>query len=225
MKYPRLIPFIIVLFLAAFMALYVVNTLFGGFGGPRPLSSVEVRDYQGERLSSIYDFRENSINGPQNVDINNYTLSISGMVKTPEAFTYDEIINGHQNYKKAVTLKCVEGWDATILYEGVLVKDIIKEAGADPGATVIVFYARDGYSTSFPLSYIMDNDIILAYKMNNLTLIPERGYPFQLVAEEKWGYKWIKWVTKIELRNTSYTGYWESRGYSNDGDLNKSFFR
>jgi DMSO/TMAO reductase YedYZ molybdopterin-dependent catalytic subunit len=60
--------------------------------------------------------------------------------------------------------------------------------------------------------------------MNNATIPPERGFPFQLVAESKWGYKWIKWITKIEVsNNTDYQGYWESRGYSNLGDLNKDF--
>ena len=55
--------------------------------------------------------------------------------------------------------------------------------------------------------------------MNNVTIPPEYGFPFQLVAESKWGYKWIKWVTKIEVSNdTNYTGYWESRGYTNGGD-------
>jgi DMSO/TMAO reductase YedYZ molybdopterin-dependent catalytic subunit len=44
------------------------------------------------------------------------------------------------------------------------------------------------------------------------------------VAESKWGYKWIKWVTEIELSDdTSYRGYWEERGYSNNGDLGGSF--
>jgi Sulfite oxidase and related enzymes len=46
-----------------------------------------------------------------------------------------------------------------------------------------------------------------------------------LVAEQKWGYKWIKWITKIELSNDpNYKGYWESRGYSNGGNLNQSQF-
>jgi DMSO/TMAO reductase YedYZ molybdopterin-dependent catalytic subunit len=56
--------------------------------------------------------------------------------------------------------------------------------------------------------------------MNGLVLPPERGFPFQLVAESKYGYKWIKWITKIEVSNdSSYLGYWESRGFSNNADL------
>jgi DMSO/TMAO reductase YedYZ molybdopterin-dependent catalytic subunit len=56
--------------------------------------------------------------------------------------------------------------------------------------------------------------------MNGIVLPPERGFPFQLVAESKFGYKWIKWITRIELSdNLAYEGYWERRGYSNEGNL------
>ena len=56
--------------------------------------------------------------------------------------------------------------------------------------------------------------------MNNVTLPPERGYPFELVAESKWGYKWIKWLTTIELSDDDkYRGFWESRGWPNNGDI------
>ena len=128
-------------------------------------------------------------------------------------------------YKKVVTLDCVEGWSVTILWEGVLVRDLLAQAKPLPEAKVIIFHAYDGYTTSLPIDYIMNNDIIMAYQMNEVTLPPERGFPFQLVAESKWGYKWIKWITEIELSSdVNYRGYWESQGYSNEGDLNEGFF-
>jgi len=190
----------------------------------KELKPVEIKEYQGKKLSSTEDFRENSIKGPQHIDKKNYRLVIAGLVNNPREYTYDEIIK-RQNYKKVVTLHCVEGWSVNILWEGILVRDLIKEAGAYPKAKIIIFHAFDGYSTSFPLNYIMNNDIIMAHKMNGLPLPPERGFPFQVVAESKWGYKWIKWITKIELSdNENYRGYWERRGYSNDGSLNRFFF-
>ena len=187
---------------------------------PTTLDNVEISDYEGQDLSSVNDFRENSIKGVQQVDINNYKLEITGLVDKTN-YTYEQALN-HSEYSKVITFYCVEGWQATILWEGVLVKDLLKNI--KPSANTIIFYAVDGYSTSFPLSYILDNNIILAYKMNNATIIPERGYPFQLVAESKWGYKWIKWVNRIELsNNTDYEGYWEKRGYSNTGNLSEEF--
>ncbi len=196
-----------------------------GAGKPTELPPTEIKEYQGENLSSINDFRENSIKGPQYVDINDYQLKITGLVESPQSYTYDEVIGTHQSYKKVVTLDCVEGWSVKILWEGVLVRDLLAEAGPLPEAKVVIFHAYDGYTTSLPLDYITGNDILMAYKMNGVTLPPERGFPFELVAESKWGYKWIKWITEIELSdNENYRGYWESRGYSNSGDLNKSFF-
>ena len=187
------------------------------------LKPVEVREYQGQNLSSINDFRENSIKGPQHIDNQTYRLEVTGLVYRNLTYTYNDIIHNHKTYEKVVTLNCVEGWNAKILWEGFLVKDLLEETGIQPNAKTVIFYAYDGYSTSLPLDYIISNDIIMAYKMNNLVLPPERGYPLQLVAENKWGYKWIKWITKIEISdNETYEGYWESRGYSNNGNQNES---
>ena len=187
------------------------------------LDTVEVRDYQGQKLSSVNDFIENSIKGPQYINITDYRLEVTGTVQNPRNYTYQDVI-GRPNYEKVVTLYCVDGWDVTILWKGILVYDLIKEAQPLPGSNVVIFHAYDNYSTSLPLEYLRGNQILLAYKMNNVTLPAERGYPFQLVAESSWGYKWIKWVTKIEIsNNTDYQGYWESRGYSKIGSLNEPF--
>jgi DMSO/TMAO reductase YedYZ molybdopterin-dependent catalytic subunit len=196
----------------------------GGRGPPVQLSGVEVREYQGERLSSVNDFRENSIGGPQHVNITEYRLSVSGLVAGERNFTYEQVL-GFPRFEKVVTLFCVEGWDVTILWEGVKVSDLIAAAGPDSRANTVIFTAVDGYSTSLPLEYIDRNQILLAYRMNNITIPEERGYPFMLVAEDKWGYKWIKWVSGIRLSDDpTYHGYWESRGYSDTADLNRSFF-
>ncbi|MCJ7613208.1 molybdopterin-dependent oxidoreductase, partial [Candidatus Bathyarchaeota archaeon] len=170
--------------------------------------------------SSISNFRENSIKGPQYVDAEDYSLTVTGLVNNEHEYTYDQILSNYPSFKKVVTLNCVEGWKVTIFWEGIPVKDLLADAQVKPEATVVIFYAYDGYSTSLLLDYIVDNNIMIAYKMNNVTLPPERGYPFQLVAESKWGYKWIKWITAIELSdNPDYKGFWESRGYSNNADL------
>lgn len=202
---------------------------------PIELDGVEIREYQGERLSLINRaFRENSIKGPQYVDRDDYELRI----ETPGigasggemvSLSYDEVLE-RPAYEKVVTLYCVEGWHAKILWEGVLVKDLLgysrRSVGTgDTSGKVVKFFAADGYSTSLPLDFVLENDLILAYKLNGVTLPPERGFPFQLVAEDKWGYKWIKWVTRIRVDgDTDFRGFWESRGYRNDADLDEPFF-
>jgi DMSO/TMAO reductase YedYZ molybdopterin-dependent catalytic subunit len=188
------------------------------------LDGVEIRNYQGEKLSSVNDFHENSIKGTQYIKRETYHLKITGLVETQKNYTYYEVLNNFKHYEKVVTLDCVEGWSVTILWEGILIKDLLAKTQPLPTATTLIFKAYDGYTTSFPINYTIDNKILLAYKMNNVTIPVERGFPYQLVAESKWGYKWIKWITEIEVSdNTNYEGYWESRGYSNSGDTNQSF--
>ena len=187
---------------------------------PTNLGYAEIREYEGQDLSSINSFRENSIKGPQHIVNQTYKLTVTGLVNNKKEYTYEEVLDGYTLYKKVVTLHCVEGWKVTILWEGILLKDLLADAQVNSAANTVIFYAYDGYSTSLPLDYIIDNNIMMAYKMNNVTLPPERGYPFQLVAESKWGYKWIKWITIIELSdNKTYRGFWESRGYPNNADL------
>lgn len=199
-----------------------------GVGGgpsspPRPAPEyVEVREYEGINLSSIEEFRENSIAGPQQVDVDTYVLRIDGLVDEPTELAYNDVTGSFERYQKVVTLDCVEGWSVDILWEGVRVTDLIDLAGSLPEANTVIFHAVDGYTTSLPLDYLRDRRILLADTMNDVQLPPERGFPFQLVAEEKWGYKWIKWIERIELSDDpTYRGYWEKRGYSNDGDRDK----
>ncbi len=187
---------------------------------PRKLYPSEVRNYQGENLSSISDIFDNAIGGTQYLNQSTYQLAVNGLVSNPKNYTYDQIVSHFQNYEKVVTIYCVQGWNAKILWEGVLVRDVLNQSGVMSNAKVIIFHAADGYTTAMPLNYFYDNDILIAFKMNGLVIPVEKGYPFQLVAESKYGYKWIKWLTQIELNdNESYLGYWERRGYSNSGDI------
>ena len=187
---------------------------------PPTLHPQEILQYEGQDLSSISEFRENSIKGPQKISTSTYRIAITGLVNNKTSYTYNDVLTSFQTYQKVVTLHCVEGWSVKILWEGFLVKDLLQAAGIDNSSQVVIFRAHDGYSTSLSLDYIMNNEILMAYKMNGVVLPPERGFPFELVAESKWGYKWIKWITEIELSdNVDYKGYWESRGYQNNADI------
>lgn len=211
----------------AMLVIIAVGVLTGcAARSPRVLPGTEVRNYRGARLDSVNDFRENSIKGPQNVDIAKYRLRVSGGVKTPATYTYEQIVTRETTYTKVVQLDCVEGWSVKILWEGVLLSELIDRAQPSTDATTVIFHAADGYTTSLPLAYIRDAKILLAYKMNGITIPKERGYPFMVVAQDRWGYKWAKWVTRIEVSNDpNYLGYWEQRGYSSTGLRSQDFYQ
>ena len=204
--------------LLLFVIVYGVNQ----FEAPIEPNLVEVTEYQGYRLDPLTNFRENSIKGIQRVNISTYRLRITGLVENEIEYTYDEVL-AMQSHEKVVQLDCVEGWSARVLWEGVYLKDILRDAVPDSSSKIIIFHAEDGYTTSMTLDYLMENDIMLAYKINTVTLPEKNGFPFQLVAESKWGYKWCKWIVELELSDDEeYKGFWESRGYNNDGSRDGS---
>jgi DMSO/TMAO reductase YedYZ molybdopterin-dependent catalytic subunit len=195
-----------------------------GNGMSRAVQGTELREYNGETLESVRKFEENSIRGPQYVDISKYRLKISGLVDRPAELTYDEVL-ALPSRLEVVTTHCVEGWEVKTLWEGVPLTGLFAQAGVKPEATTVIFKCFDGYSTSLTTDYIKAKNVVLAYKVNGIPLPPDRGYPFAVVAEDKWGYKSARWVTSIELStNAGFRGYWERRGYNNNGDLKGSMF-
>lgn len=183
------------------------------------IKEIEINEYEGEKLGSIEDFRENSIKGVQEVNIDDYRLIVDGLVENKQEYKYSEL-QDKEHTKKVIILNCVTGWSVKALWEGIPLSIIFDEAEIKEEANTVIFYSPDGYSTSLPLSFIMDNNIMIADKVNGLQLPPEQGFPFQLIAEQKYGYKWIRWIDRIEISNNpDYKGYWESKGYSNSADL------
>ncbi len=181
----------------------------------------ELREYDGERLDPAVGPRDNSIKGVQYVDISTYRLTIDGLADDPQTYTYDEV-TALPSEERLIRIYCVEGWNANILWKGVPMKTLLEAASPQADANTVIFHAVDGYTTSLPLSEILDNDLMLAYDANGIALPPEMGYPFIFVAEDKWGYKWARWVDRIELSSDdSYEGYWEGYGYSNEADLGR----
>lgn len=180
---------------------------------------LEIREYEGMRLDPSIGPRDNSISGIQQVDIESYELTVTGLIDTPLTYTYDEVL-ALTAYERLITLHCVEGWDATVLWEGVRLADLIEPAGVQPEAVTVIFHCVDNYTTSMPLETILERDMLLAYNSNGIQLPAALGYPFIVIAEDKLGYKWARWVNEIELsEDANYAGYWESRGYDNDPDL------
>jgi len=186
----------------------------------------EVNDYQGQSLTpvSVYiryiiEHPDVAIAGTQHINRETYRLAITGLVNNPLNYIYDAVVNFNSTLQVGA-LPCVEGWSVTLLWQGVPITDLLRQAGVSPNANTLIFLASDGYSSSLPLQYVTQNNIIIAYKMNNLTLTDQTGWPLFLVAQNQYGYKWVEWLTEINVSNNSnYLGYWESRGYPNNATV------
>ena len=143
---------------------------------------------------------------------------MTGLVGKPLNITYNDLIS-LPIYAEVTYMPCVEGWGFYAKWTGFRIVDLLSLAGLREDATYVLFRSVDGYSTGLSTDYLRSRNTLMAFGINDVTLPDERGFPFQVVAADKYGYKWAKWVTSIEVGDTTMEGYWESRGYSNNGDV------
>ncbi|MDD1758574.1 MAG: molybdopterin-dependent oxidoreductase [Methanotrichaceae archaeon] len=182
------------------------------------MPEIEATEYRGIELTPLSRQGNNAIQGTQEIDRNSYRLEVTGFVNEQLNLSYDELLR-LPIYSEVAYMPCVEGWGFNAKWTGFRVTDLLNRTGLKEGARYVVFHSADGYSTSLPLDYLMNDKILMAYGINDLTLPPERGFPLQLIAKNKYGYKWAKWITKMELTDKDVGGYWESRGYSNTANV------
>jgi DMSO/TMAO reductase YedYZ molybdopterin-dependent catalytic subunit len=191
-----------------------------------PPGETEATEYLGVELTPISQQLNNAIKGTQYIDKDTYVLTVDGFVDNPLSLTYADLQALPQE-SRLVKLNCVEGWSFTAKWTGPTLASIFEKAGVQPDAKTVIFYTADDSSgfTSLDLDYILGNRTIIALELNDITLPADRGFPFQVVAEGKFGYKWAKWVQRIELSNEEFRGYWEERGYNNNADINGPAFQ
>ena len=160
------------------------------------------------------------------VSKDSWSLKIGGMVDDPVELSFSDLLSRPQ-VERYITLSCVSnpiGGDliGNALWQGVLLKDVLDEAGVQPGATQVVSRSIDGWTAGTPTEVIMDGrDAILAIAMNGEPLPARHGYPVRMVVPGLYGYvSATKWVTEIELtRWEDYDAYWVPRGWSKEGPI------
>ena len=182
------------------------------------LPEVEAEEYAGRRLTPISEQGNNAIAETPYIDPEAYRLEVTGLVDEEMEMSYGDLLN-LPAYSELARMPCVEGWGFEAKWTGFRAIDLLDGAGLRPEAAYVVFHSADGYSTGLPLAYLREEKILIAYGINDITLPPERGFPLQVVAKGKYGYKWAKWVTGIEVVAEERRGFWESRGYSNSADV------
>lgn len=160
----------------------------------------------------------------RDVNIEQWRVSITGEVKHPTTLGWRDILN-RDSFDQVVTLECIDtlpGGDSlgNAQWRGVSLKKLLQDVGADEEtARDVIFRAADGYDDSITFSRAMQDDVMLAYLMNGEKLPKEHGFPLRLVVPGLYGIKNVKWVTEIEVYNGDYKGYWQRRGWTDDGTI------
>jgi methionine sulfoxide reductase catalytic subunit len=171
-------------------------------------------------------FRINSIRTPDPIDLATWQLAVTGLVRTPLQLSWQEFSALPQTGEKDDFL-CVEGWGVKgVEWTGVRVREVLDRAGLDPSATHLVFLSSDlEYYDALTVAQARTDDVLLAHELNGEPLAFEHGWPVRLVTPGLYGYKYVKWVMRIDAvaepdkSPEGYPGYWGHRGYPAAGTI------
>lgn len=151
-----------------------------------------------------------------------WRFRFDGLVAHPFTLTYPDLLALPQ-VEKELTLECISnsiGGNAigNAKWTGTPLKPLIERAQPLPNAAYAAIYAADGFSTGHPLDRLWNEENLLVYRMNGEDLPHAHGYPVRIFIPGKFGMKQPKWVTRIELVNPPYTGFWEKQGWSDTSE-------
>jgi len=156
-------------------------------------------------------------------DRDTWRLEIDGLVRKPQRLTYDDVLalpRAHQ----VSTFHCVTGWTVhDVRWAGVRFEHLLTRAEPLPSARAIRFVSLEQpYTDSLTLQQAALPDVMLAYEMDGKPLSRAHGAPARVVIPEMYGYKGVKWLTRMELVAEQPTGYWEGLGYDQNAWVGRS---
>jgi len=154
-------------------------------------------DPSGLSLTSVQSLH--STGSPQNVELAAWRLIVSGPgAKTPLSLSYEDL-GRMTSMKKRVILICPGFFYDYLEWEGVPLSALLEKAGAAEFGEVN-FTSVDGYNASFKKDEVRTHLILVATKGNGEPLPREHGFPARIVAEDIFGGRWVKYLTKIEIK-------------------------
>ena len=163
------------------------------------------------------------------VNAANWSLQLAGLIGTQKSYSIADLKN-LPSAEQYTTFECVSNnvngnLISNAKWSGMRISDLFQNAGgAQPRASWVVFYSVDGYSVGIPMSKAMMSDSILAYGMNDADLPTRHGYPLRAVIPGYYGMMSAKWINKIELADSPYSGYWQTRGWTQNAVVNTLAF-
>ena len=158
------------------------------------------------------------------IDVSTWSLQVSGLVNNPKTYTLDQLqaLPLTEEYN---TFECVSNLiNGNLIsngkWSGVKLTDLFNDVGGlQQSSQYVVFYSVDGYSVGIPVSRALMPDSMIAYQMNGVPLPQSHGYPLRAVIPGLYGMMSAKWLRKIQVIDTSYMGYWQTRGWSDVGTV------
>lgn len=152
-----------------------------------------------------------------------WRLEVGGLVDKELSLSYADL-RALPRVTQVSTFHCVTGWVIpNVTWTGVRIGELLQRAGAQPEGKALAFTSYEQpYVDSLTREQALLPDVLLAYEMDGRSLPREHGAPLRLVVPKMYGYKSVKWVSRIDLTTQPEDGYWELRGYDRDAWIGRS---
>jgi DMSO/TMAO reductase YedYZ molybdopterin-dependent catalytic subunit len=151
-------------------------------------------------------------------DLEKWRLRIDGAVETRAIWDWNDFLAQPRTVATS-DIHCVTGWSRyDNRWEGVSAAHILSCVRPLPTARYCIFHSRDGYTTNVRLDRFAGEDVLLAHSWEGVPLPDGHGGPVRVVMPRWYLWKSAKWLRRIEFAEEDRPGYWEVRGYHNEGD-------
>jgi DMSO/TMAO reductase YedYZ molybdopterin-dependent catalytic subunit len=175
-----------------------VSAFFGLRAGRRRFTgSYEAASFEGNAFPATSWVADS----PRELDEGSYRLAVAGLVGRELSLGLAELDAGHT---LVATLDCTGGFYSTQRWRGVRLGELIDRAGASGKAAHVRVVSHTGYRWSFDLGTA--RALLLATHVGGEPLSHLHGAPVRLVAPDRRGFEWVKWVTRIELHEHADQG-------------------
>lgn len=147
-----------------------------------------------------------------------WRLTIDGLVDHPLVWTWDDFKRAPQ-VRQTSDIHCVTQWSRYDNdWDGVAAAHILEIVRPKPDARHVIFHSYDGYTTNVALDVFAAPEVVLAHSWAGKPLTREHGGPLRVVIPRYYFWKSAKWIKRIEFSAEDKPGFWEVRGYHNQGD-------
>ena len=152
-----------------------------------------------------------------------WRLEVGGLVDKPVTLDYREL-RSLPRTSEIRDFHCVTGWTVPhVHWTGVRLTDLFEHVKPQFSAQAVRFTSAEvPYVDYLTLQQASLHDVLLAYEMDGKPLPREHGAPVRLVMPEMYGYKSVKWVSRVDLVMQADDGYWEQLGYDRDAWVGRS---
>ena len=155
----------------------------------------------------------------QKIDLKEWRLRAFGLVDNEIELNWEEFSELPWSTVEA-PFHCVTQWSKMEnTWGGLLFTDLAAIVKPKDEAKFVIAHCYGDYTTNLPLEVLMDGMSLLAHKHDGEPLTAEHGGPLRLVVPQRYGWKSAKWLRGIEFIAEDRPGFWEVRGYHNNGDF------